>query len=696
MEGRHSGRGCPCRLTSAVADTAGQLATIGTLRTQLGLDEEAIGIGIQCRELRFGLGQTASHQFIHVEVGIIVTVQRVKALFESVDACEVGMLLLHALLYCSAVDVRAVRTLAGCQFFAAQQSVAIGITVLQGQLGSIFMVRQKLIEIDHAISIHIERRQRRTTALTACRHRTAVLSTALRHHAPTLARASAVNAAAGRCVFCYGSLSLHLHAQHKCCGANRYCQNPDLHTRSSYRLDECVVVSSGHAGRACACSQKRNGGPVVYKEVEKKQGTIRSSSDRKYLQPVEFWKLWIRNNMPDAQQINHILTQLQQYSDDCGYRGYNKHDGLNSPLLRLILGWGPWPRLIAIQGVMRFPINLRPLLLVPKTYNPKGLALFATGFLDRWRYDGDPVMLQEARKLLALLESLGTPEGRAGICWGYHYPWQDPGFYAPARLPNAVVSCFVCESFLDAYRVTGERHWLDVVRSCLEFFMRDLQVLKDTPDELCLGYMPLPMTMRVMDVSILIGTVIAQYNALAGDTVYNDEATRLVRYVVNRQTDYGAWYYTDPPGDSHITHDNYHTGFILDALDHYMRATGKREWQTQYDRGLEFYATHHFGPDGEPYWTSEQKYPYDIHGAAQGILTFSRHRDRYPGLAQKVADWAIDNMYMGNGRFAYQQTRWFRKSFTLLRWCNAWMFRALTTLQLPPPDANRHPQADQY
>jgi hypothetical protein len=245
-----------------------------------------------------------------------------------------------------------------------------------------------------------------------------------------------------------------------------------------------------------------------------------------------------------------------------------------------------------------------------------------------------------------------------------------------------VVSCFVCESFLDAYRATGERHWLDVVRSCLEFFMHDLQVLKDTPDELCLGYMPLPMTMRVMDVSILIGTVIAQYNTLSGDAVYASEAKRLVRYVVNRQTDYGAWYYTDPPGDSHIKHDNYHTGFILDALERYMQATGERQWQPQYDQGLEFYATHHFGPDGEPYWTSEQQYPFDIHGAAGGILTFSRHRDRYPGLAEKVADWAISTMYMGNGRFAYQQTRWFRKSFTLLRWCNAWMFSALAALQL--------------
>lgn len=395
--------------------------------------------------------------------------------------------------------------------------------------------------------------------------------------------------------------------------------------------------------------------------------------------------------MTTADNTQDILDALQRYSERYGYKGYNKHDGLNSPLLRLLLGWSKWPRMIAIQGVMRFPVNLRPLLLVPRSYNPKGLALFAKGFLDQYRCSGQSDKLQEAEKLLALLEQLGTPQGRAGICWGYHYPWQDPGFHAPARLPNAVVSCFVCESFLDAFRITGNRHYLDVVASCIEFFMQDLQVLKDTAEELCLGYMPLPMTMRVMDVSILIGAVIAQYNALAGSTQHAASARRLVNYVVQRQTDYGAWYYTDPPGDSHIKHDNYHTGFILDALERYMAATGERSWQPVYDKGLEFYATHHFGPQGEPYWTSEQRYPYDIHGAAQGILTFSRHRDRYPGLADKVANWAISTMYVAaEGRFAYQQTRWFRKNFTLLRWCNAWMFRALAChrLAVAAPDGN--------
>lgn len=381
--------------------------------------------------------------------------------------------------------------------------------------------------------------------------------------------------------------------------------------------------------------------------------------------------------MASSDQILSVLEELKGYSEKYGYKGFNKHDGLNSPILKLLLGWGRWPRMIAIQGVMRFPVNLRPLLLVPRTYNPKGLSLFARGFLDLHQGTRELQHLEAALDLLRLLEEIGTSEGFGGICWGYHYPWQDPGFYAPARLPNAVVSCFVCESFLEAYRVTGDEHYLHVVRSTLEFFMNDLPVLKETDEELCLGYMPLPMTMRVMDVSILIGAVIAEYNALSGKDDYCDEARRLVTFVVNRLTDYGAWFYTDPPGDSHIRHDNYHTGFILDALDRYMLATRERTWERQYTEALDFYASHHFGPNGEPHWMSDQMYPLDIHGAAQGIITFSRHQEQYPDLAERVADWSLQNMYLGAGRFAYQRTRFFRKNMTLLRWCNAWMFRAL-------------------
>lgn len=390
------------------------------------------------------------------------------------------------------------------------------------------------------------------------------------------------------------------------------------------------------------------------------------------------------------QRVERILDQTYAWSRNQGWQGWNKHDGLNSPILNALFGhwdWllgknlGRWPRMIAIQGVMRFPINLRPWLLSRKSYNPKGLALFTQGLLDRYRLHKDPAYLQEAEDLLDLLLSIQSPprdaQAWSGSCWGYHYPWQDPGFFAPTNTPNAVVTAHVCEAFLDAWRITGKQHYFDTVASACEFFLNDLTTLKDTPEELCVGYMPVPMSMRVMDVSILLGSVLAQVGVENKDDALLQTATRLVRYVVNQQTEEGAWFYTDPPGDSHIRHDNYHTGFILDALERFMAATGNREWQGVYDKGLTFYAEKLFNADGSPRWMSHIDYPHDIHGAAQGIITFSRHRDRYPELTERILDWSIKCMYNRSGRFYYQQGRHFTKRFTLLRWANGWMCRAM-------------------
>jgi hypothetical protein len=384
---------------------------------------------------------------------------------------------------------------------------------------------------------------------------------------------------------------------------------------------------------------------------------------------------------PSADRIDRVLDDLYAWSRSRDYTGYNKHDGLNSPILRVLLGWGRWPRMVAIQGVMRFPVNLRPMLMVPPTANPKGLALFAQGLLDRYQATGRKEHLFQARELLTRLSTLTSPGEWSGLCWGYPYPWQDPGFYAPTGTPNAVVTSFVCNAFLHAWEATGDTSHLDTVELAIPFFLRDLAVLKDTREELCLGYMPMPMTMRVMDVSILIGSVLARHAAASGNQDRMDTARRLIRYVVRRQTAEGAWFYTDPPGDSRIRHDNYHTGFILDALEQSMEVTREREWKQALERGLAFYATRLFNGDGSPRWMSDRDHPHDIHGAAQGILTFSRHRAAYPGLAERIAGWALDKMYCPEGRFLYQETRYSRKQFTLMRWCNAWMARGLAALR---------------
>lgn len=381
------------------------------------------------------------------------------------------------------------------------------------------------------------------------------------------------------------------------------------------------------------------------------------------------------------------LTNIRDICDDifvwCKHRkfvGYNKHDGLNSPILSALLGWGTWPRMVAIQGVMRFPINLRPLLLVKKTLNPKGLGLLVLGLLDCYRATNAKYYLSEAERILELLLRNRSPGSWAGICWGYQYPWQDPAFYSPTACPNAVVTSFVCEAFLDAFRVTKNEIYLDVVSSSICFLLNDLTILKDSNDELCLGYMPLPMDMRVLDVSVLIAAVIAQYASISSNSDDLDSAERMLNYVMGRQTKQGAWYYMDPPEKSHIKHDNYHTGFILDAIKRYMDAAGNYRYNASYERGLNFYATRLFNVNGSPRWMSDKDYPHDIHGAAQGILTFSLNQEAFPELAERIAGWSIETMYDPKGRFFYQENCFYKKRFTLMRWCNAWMFRALSSL----------------
>ena len=382
----------------------------------------------------------------------------------------------------------------------------------------------------------------------------------------------------------------------------------------------------------------------------------------------------------ESARIEHVLDAVLDFSEKQGWQGFDKHDALNSPILSTLLGWNRWTRLLAVQTVMRAPVNLRPLLRTPRTFNPKGLALFMRGLLDRYAVDREQHHIISLRALLAQLDAMAVVTPAGGHAWGYQYPWQDLGFFAPRGTPNAVVTAFVCEALLAMHRQFGEADLLTRVEKAIPFFLGDLQRLKDEPEELCLSYMPLPMTMRVMDVSILIASVLAQFARQADQPQWLNQARRLACYVVRRQTDYHAWFYTDPPGDSPIRHDNYHTGFILDALASYMRASGNYEWQTQYDTGLTFYATHLFESNGAPRWMSDRAYPYDIHGAAQGILTFSRHLDTHGDLARRIACWAIDEMYNPEGRFYHQRTRWYTKTFTQLRWCNAWMVRALAAL----------------
>lgn len=404
------------------------------------------------------------------------------------------------------------------------------------------------------------------------------------------------------------------------------------------------------------------------------------------------------HRVPTDAAIAEVLDEVLRRSAASDWRGHDKHDGLNSPVVWTCCGWSRPTRLLALQAMMRSPFNLRGLLAVPKVANPKGLALFVQAFVNRWRIDGRQSDLNMAVELAGRLERLRSPSGQwSGRAWGYQYPWQDLGFFASRGTPNAVVTCFVCEALLDLHAATGDGPYLDLVLDALPFLQNDLPRLLDTDTALCLGYMPVAMRMRVMDVSLLVGALYARCDALASELRLETDARRLVRYVLDQQTDAGAWWYTDPPEASPVRIDNYHTGFILDALWRYMQTTGDHSPLHAYRKGLAFYAQHLFDADGAPRWMSDQRYPHDVHGSAQGVITFARHAKEFPGLADQIATWAIDNLYDGHGAFWYRRTRHRTNRTLFLRWNNGWMARALSDLLVyrhgvacnPMPDAGQ-------
>jgi hypothetical protein len=142
-----------------------------------------------------------------------------------------------------------------------------------------------------------------------------------------------------------------------------------------------------------------------------------------------------------------ILHNLLLFSKSQDYKGYDKHDGLLSPVLSPIMGYSKLLRIIAIQSVMRCPLNIRPLLMVPRTRNAKGIGLFAYAYLNYYELTNNRDYLEEAEQLLTWLEENVSPEF-PGCSWGYQYPWQDIGFFAPTGFPNRVVTCWIGFSFI--------------------------------------------------------------------------------------------------------------------------------------------------------------------------------------------------------------------------------------------------------
>jgi hypothetical protein len=378
-------------------------------------------------------------------------------------------------------------------------------------------------------------------------------------------------------------------------------------------------------------------------------------------------------------RIEGTLVKLMDYCKKNNFAGYDPYDALNCEIYKALpfLDFKLF-RLSFTQLMKKMPINFRRLLLIPKTQNPKGLALFLIAFIKIQKLgliDTAEIFPEIIEKLIAL-----RSRNTSYWCWGYSFPWQTRRKIVPKWAPNIVCTSFVANAMIDLYENNNETRYLDIACSVAEYIINELYWTEGDTTA-CFSY-PLPsVRVPIHNANLLGAAVLTRIYRCCNEDKYLEPALKVARYSVSRQHKNGSWNY----GESSSQHwvDNFHTGYNLCALKTICNCAGVSEFRPQIKRGLVYYKKHFFTDNGIPKYFHNKIYPIDIHSIAQSIITllsFKEIDSTSVDLAHAVFKWAMNNMWNEKGYFYYQVLQNFTSKIPYMRWSQAWMLLALASL----------------
>src|SRR4051812_15992525 len=216
--------------------------------------------------------------------------------------------------------------------------------------------------------------------------------------------------------------------------------------------------------------------------------------------------------------VSKSFAQLERYCRNEGYRGWDPYDGLNSKVFQAlpVLPKKRLTRLMWIQFIKKMPVNLRPLLGIEKGVNPKGLALFISGYARLKDVKGyQNVCVETVRKLADQVIGIRT-KGYSGNCWGYNFDWESRAFFQKKYTPTIVATTFVANALIDAYEVTGDKKYLDEAVSSKNFILNDLNRTYKENGNFVFSYSPYDNT-SVFNASLLGARLLSRIYHYTGE-----------------------------------------------------------------------------------------------------------------------------------------------------------------------------------
>jgi hypothetical protein len=391
--------------------------------------------------------------------------------------------------------------------------------------------------------------------------------------------------------------------------------------------------------------------------------------------------LWQKMSLNNScyENIKGVTLKLLEYCRANDWAGYDPYDALNSKVFKGLpfLNFKLF-RLALTQSFKRSPINLRPLFLVPKTKNPKALALFLMALVkfEKIGLLKDKDLIDQ---LVDRLEALRSPDSPYW-CWGYSFPWQTRTILVPQGSANIVCTTFVANALLDVYEKRGDSKYLQMAISAAEYIVSDLFWEKD---QSVAGFSyPLPgLQTPVHNANFLGAALLCRVSKLTGDRQILDKAFKAARYSASRQREDGSWDYGEAGTQAWV--DNFHTGYNLCALKDIGLFGETEEFEPQVQKGFDFYRKNFFREDGAPKYYQNSIFPLDIHSVAQSIITILRFKNLTEDClttALLVYKWALANLWDDQGYFYYQERPFYKNKISYMRWAQAWMLLALCSL----------------
>lgn len=368
-----------------------------------------------------------------------------------------------------------------------------------------------------------------------------------------------------------------------------------------------------------------------------------------------------------------FLESTLAYARRREYVGWDYADGMSSALVRRLPVDNKWLTLAVQETIKRAPVNVRPLFGVERRRSYKGAALFALANLDAAALTSEERYREEARALLDWLVE-NRCVGYAGFCGGHQHALQELDTRQAVGTPDVVSTSYAVRALLRGADAGLGEQYATTALTAANFLFSNLGY-EETDVGARIRYRPGDSgAYYTLNANALGARLLLDLYDRFGGAKQLRAAERILDYVVSQQTDSGGWLYRDPPSASHLSMDSFHNGFIVESLLRHREVTGSGRFDDATAAAVAFYRTL-FDADGAPHRDESNRYPRDIHDVAEGIVVFSLVDDR--AAVERLFDWCLANLYAGDGRFYYQQRRFYTKRITLMRWCQAWMAYAL-------------------